>query len=793
MKYKLKLQLFIVPVIIIPVIVVTFIFIQNTQHSISELQAEIMHIKVNNLIEKSDNEYDILKRANIHEIQFYLNGTKRKIINIAKDVQIPGGFIYIINSEGNIIFHPDWEVSDKNYLEQYPNVDFIKQIAGKQNGELSYGNNIFGEAAKEKIAYFLYFDSWDWIIIAASEKDEIYHAIDSSTRLAIIALVVSTIAAMLILYFVARAIAKPLELLKECSIEISEGDLTIRADIRGKDEIGILASSFNKMIEMTQLSSEKQAALIQERDKEILDRVRAEDEVKKLNIELEHRIELRTAELKDANRQLEIAKEAADSANQSKSQFLANMSHEIRTPMNAILGFSEILKGKIKEPQWADYLESIHSSGVSLLSLINDILDLSKVEAGKIELQYGSVSIEKLFMGIQPVFIQKIRDKGLEMIINVSEDVPAVVLLDETRLRQIIINLIGNAIKFTDKGSISLIAKCNANYQISRSLVDLVIEIKDTGIGIPEKEQDSIFGSFNQVKGQQYSKFGGTGLGLAISKNLVELMNGKIRIESTVGEGTSFIINLNGIEIAAVQDLYSDDSNGIDIESVHFENDLVLITDDLDFNRTLIKEYLSDYNLRTIEAENGKEAIEIVEKENPSIVLLDMKMPVMNGYEASEILKTDKKYNNIPIIAVTASATLEDEATISKYCDLYLSKPVSRYHLIEGLMKYLPYTMDESVEKEEDSEVLIPLSKEGINNNPELLNILLENKVKLKKLYDQMAIDKMEDFAAEITEIGKRYSYLPLVDWSNGFVRIIYEFDSEKIKDKLKMLEEVIE
>ena len=258
---------------------------------------------------------------------------------------------------------------------------------------------------------------------------------------------------------------------------------------------------------------------------------------------------------KKAEKEINDAKIVAETANRAKSEFLANMSHEIRTPMNAILGFSEILDDKISDKELKDYIVGISASGKNLLVLINDILDLSKIEAGKFELKYAATNIENLLEEIKHIFSLKVVEKKLKLITSIGENLPHIVNIDETRLRQILFNLVGNAVKFTNKGSITISAKSQESNdpdldESSRnSYIDLFFEVGDTGIGIPEEQQTLIFSPFIQQDGQNTRRYGGTGLGLAITKRLVEMMKGTISLKSTLGIGSNFSFVLQNIEI----------------------------------------------------------------------------------------------------------------------------------------------------------------------------------------------------------------------------------------------------
>ncbi len=484
---------------------------------------------------------------------------------------------------------------------------------------------------------------------------------------------------------------------------------------------------------------------------------------------LEKRFQLLTEEIVSSNESLKKEKEVAENANKAKSLFLANMSHEIRTPMNAVLGFAEIAKGKITDPQLLDYMKSILASGHALLRLINDILDLSKVEAGKLDLEYSAVSPRELLAEMETIFTTAIMDKRLQLIIDLPEKLPRALLLDESRLRQILINLIGNAIKFTESGYIKLLIRCQYPDDVQQSVVDVVISVEDTGMGIPPDQLESIFESFTQLKGQKSSQFGGTGLGLAITRRLIEMMDGEINISSTVGSGTTFQIILNEIEVASTQSFEDRGKIDIDFESLHFAPCTVLVVDDIDYNRELILGFLGEFGFDFLQAKNGKEAIELAADRHPQIILLDMKMPVMTGYEAAAFLRNDSELEQIPIIAVTASAMAEEETIINKLCDSYLKKPVSKTELVAEMMKYLACSVVPPVEGEVKSVSigngkLKTLAMESLGGYPQLLAELKLNHLRIEELLRVMPIDEIDLFAETIKELGEKNNFIPLVD-----------------------------
>lgn len=281
-------------------------------------------------------------------------------------------------------------------------------------------------------------------------------------------------------------------------------------------------------------------------DKDITERKRQEDRIKKLNSELEKRVKIRTSELEIANKALIESKNKAETANKLKSEFIANMSHEIRTPLNSILGFGELLSSEITETLHKRYIQTILTSGSRLLDLLNDVLDLSKIEAGKLDIILKPMNLKSLINEIHQIFIIDSMKKGIDFTTEISDSFPKFIISDESRLRQILLNITGNAVKFTDKGSVKISV---SNYDTKEENTGILIEVKDTGIGIKDKEQDAIFQSFKQQDTSISSKYGGTGLGLAISKRLVEKLNGSIELESRYGKGSTFRIKISNVRI----------------------------------------------------------------------------------------------------------------------------------------------------------------------------------------------------------------------------------------------------
>jgi CheY-like chemotaxis protein len=463
------------------------------------------------------------------------------------------------------------------------------------------------------------------------------------------------------------------------------------------------------------------------------------------------------------------------------------MSHEIRTPMNAILGFSELLLNDLRESRHKQYLQTIRTSADSLLLLINDILDMSKIEAGIVELHTEPTGIREICDFLHALFSGPAAKKGLTMRCHVAEHLPHALLLDRIRLRQILVNLVGNAVKFTDKGGVDV--RVTWEKQQTSSHVTLVIEVQDTGVGIPQDKLDAIFKPFVQAGAHREKEKQGTGLGLSIVKRLAEIMGGSVTVASVMEQGSAFHLRFPNVPISA---RLAASEKSVSTDQVDF-NQLrpatLLVVDDNETNCRLIAGMFAGSHHRLDFGFNGGDAVAKARELKPDILLLDVRMPGMSGYEALEQIRKIPGLEFLPIIAVTASNLMSEDNKLKERFSGFVRKPFSQLELFKELADFLPrYSKPAATTNASDPEqpdiasaVFAPASKELVS---ELRQLLIEPWPAIR---DTVAVNESKVFAIKLEELGRRWQCQALVTYAQ---KLLHDAENYAVTDLEKHLGE---
>ncbi|AFY74018.1 signal transduction histidine kinase [Synechococcus sp. PCC 7502] len=581
----------------------------------------------------------------------------------------------------------------------------------------------------------------DWLIVVVAPESDFISSIGAYTSdtflLCLGALVLSIGFGVVTAYWLTIPIRK----LNDVTRAIAEGNLDQTVKLSGIDELDTLAESFNTMA----------------------DRLRSSfTELQSSNEELEARVEDRTIELTILKELAEANQDAANTANRAKSEFLANMSHELRTPLNGILGYAQIL---LRSPNLnAKELNGagiIYKCGNHLLTLINDILDLSKIEARGMELSPNHFDFHGFLQGVREICQIRAEQKGLEFKYELSPQLPKGVYADEKRLRQVLINLLGNAIKFTDRGAVGLKVDCLG---IAGGVCKLRFQVADTGIGMSETQIGRIFLPFEQV-GDRQKMTEGTGLGLAISQKIVQVMGSQLQVNSTLGAGSSFTLDL---EMPLSTEWADSALEPLVIVGCKQKGYKILVVDDIADNRIIIHNLLEPLSFEVFEATNGEEGLTQVENLNPALVITDLLMPIMDGFELIRQLK--RRRLNIPIIASSASVFESDQQqSINVGADYFLTKPVQAEELLYLLQIYLHVEWiyaDTPAATILSSKVIVPPAADVLNHLRELLR-----RGNLRELIKQADILEPEfaDFAQQLRQLAKTYQEQALVKFMQQF------------------------
>ncbi len=583
------------------------------------------------------------------------------------------GYIFVADKAGTVFIHKDESKVLKGSLFEY---DWWYEIVRLEKGNLS-----FTYEGREKVAYFDILSEANWIAVAVKDIKELSAPGEkirrSSIAIAIAILIILTMTISSYIKYILEALLKAVQYAEQVAKGVLDKDLDLGSSNESFLDL-FVGSSKNKSFSTAPKDKNDDDAQVVHN----LSEFKRNDEIGDLYEALQTMV-----------KSMRDMVEKADESSRMKSEFLANMSHEIRTPLNAVIGLAHLcLNSDEDEDKKRDYIKKIEMAGKSLLGIINNVLDTSKIEAGMVELENLHFSLQAVCEQALIIYQDSAESKNLKLDFTIESSMNGFYVGDPVRIGQILNNFVGNAIKFTEKGGVN-IACCACDdlvkdMDIPENTVPVCIKISDTGIGISKEQEKLLFKAFAQADTSITRRFGGTGLGLVISKHLVELMSGKLFVESEVGKGTTFTILLflqPTSETGVETEILEEGDINIDLSGKH-----ILVVEDNMINQLIMEELLQKTNAKVSMADNGQIAVDMADKKQYDLILMDMQMPVMDGIQATGVIRKKYSAEVLPILAVTANAMKEDkERGIKMGLNDYLTKPIDPPNLMRALKYWL--------------------------------------------------------------------------------------------------------